>query len=103
MSIMDKFSMRGKVSVVTGGNRGIGKAIAVGLAEAGSAIAIAARDETKSEEALAELRALGVPAIAVKTDVANRDDLEAMVETVTRELGPIDALVNNAGIGFHAD
>lgn len=103
MSILDKFSMRGKVSVVTGGNRGIGKAIAIGLAEAGSAIAIAARDEAKSEETLAELRKLGVPAIAVKTDVANRDDLEAMVETVTRELGPIDALVNNAGIGFHAD
>jgi len=103
MSILDKFSMRGKVSVVTGGNRGIGKAIAIGLAEAGSAIAIAARDEAKSEETLAEIRKLGVPAIAVKTDVANRDDLEAMVETVTRELGPIDALVNNAGIGFHAD
>jgi len=103
MSILDKFSMRGKVSVVTGGNRGIGKAIAVGLAEAGSSIVIAARDEAKSEETLAELRKLGVPAIAVKTDVANRDDLEAMVETVAKELGPIDVLVNNAGIGFHAN
>ncbi|MET4635323.1 SDR family NAD(P)-dependent oxidoreductase [Kaistia defluvii] len=103
MSILDKFSMRGKVSVVTGGNRGIGKAIAVGLAEAGSSIVIAARDEAKSEETLAELKKLGVPAIAVKTDVANRDDLEAMVETVAKELGPIDVLVNNAGIGFHAN
>ncbi|MCX5579660.1 SDR family NAD(P)-dependent oxidoreductase [Kaistia terrae] len=103
MSILDKFSMRGKVSVVTGGNRGIGKAIAVGLAEAGSSIVIAARDEAKSEETLTELTKLGVPAIAVKTDVANRDDLEAMVETVAKELGPIDVLVNNAGIGFHAN
>ncbi|MCX5520456.1 glucose 1-dehydrogenase [Kaistia defluvii] len=103
MSILDKFSMRGKVSVVTGGNRGIGKAIAVGLAEAGSSIVIAARDEAKSEETLADLKKLGVPAIAVKTDVANRDDLEAMVETVAKELGPIDVLVNNAGIGFHAN
>ena len=103
MSILDKFSMRGKVSVVTGGNRGIGKAIAVGLAEAGSSIVIAARDEAKSEDTLAELKKLGVPAIAVKTDVANRDDLEAMVETVASELGPIDVLVNNAGIGFHAN
>ncbi|HEV7283795.1 MAG TPA: glucose 1-dehydrogenase [Kaistia sp.] len=103
MSILDKFSMRGKVSVVTGGNRGIGKAIAVGLAEAGSSIVIAARDEAKSEETLAELKKLGVPAIAVKTDVANRDDLEAMVETVAKELGPIDVLVNTAGIGFHAN
>ncbi|WEK52203.1 MAG: SDR family oxidoreductase [Candidatus Kaistia colombiensis] len=103
MSILDKFSMRGKVSVITGGNRGIGKAIAVGLAEAGSSIVIAARDDAKSEETLAELKKLGVPAIAVKTDVANRDDLEAMVETVAKELGPIDVLVNNAGIGFHAN
>jgi NAD(P)-dependent dehydrogenase (short-subunit alcohol dehydrogenase family) len=103
MSILDKFSMRGKVSVVTGGNRGIGKAIAIGLAEAGSSIVIAARDEAKSEETLAELKKLGVPAIAVKTDVANRDDLEAMVETVASQLGPIDVLVNNAGIGFHAN
>ena len=103
MTILDRFSMRGKISVVTGGNRGIGKAIAVGLAEAGSAVVIAARDEAKSEETLAELKRIGVPAIAVRADVANREDLEAMVETVARELGPIDVLVNNAGIGFHAD
>jgi NAD(P)-dependent dehydrogenase (short-subunit alcohol dehydrogenase family) len=103
MSIMDRFSMRDKVAVVTGGNRSIGRAIAIGFAEAGAAVAIAARDEKKSEETVAELRRIGTPAIAVRTDVANRDDLENMVATVTRELGPIDALVNNAGIGFHAD
>ena len=103
MSIMNKFSMHGKVAVVTGGNRSIGRAIAIGLGEAGAAIAVAARDEKKSEETLAELRHLGVSAIAVTTDVTNRADLENMVATVTRELGPIDVLVNNAGIGFHAD
>jgi NAD(P)-dependent dehydrogenase (short-subunit alcohol dehydrogenase family) len=103
MSIMDKFSMRGKVTVVTGGNRGIGRAIAVGLAEAGAAVAIAARDDRRNEEALQELRQIGIPAMAVRTDVSSRADLEAMVEAVTGELGPIDALVNNAGIGFHAD
>jgi NAD(P)-dependent dehydrogenase (short-subunit alcohol dehydrogenase family) len=103
MSVLDKFSMRGKVSVVTGGNRGIGRAIAQGLAEAGSAIAIAARDAAKSETAVAELKALGVEAIAVEADVSRREDLDAMVATVERELGPIDALVNNAGIGFHAN
>ncbi|WP_413733435.1 SDR family NAD(P)-dependent oxidoreductase [Sodalis sp. RH21] len=103
MSILDKFSMRGKVSVITGGNRGIGRAIATGLAEAGSAIAIAARDDAKSEATLQELSRLGVPVIAVRTDVASRSDVEALLERVTRELGPVDVLVNNAGIGFHAD
>jgi NAD(P)-dependent dehydrogenase (short-subunit alcohol dehydrogenase family) len=103
MSIMDKFSLRGKVALVTGGNRGIGRAIALGFAEAGAAIAIVARDEEKSEETLAELHRQGANAIAVKTDVARRADLEAMLTTVTNRLGPVDALVNNAGIGFHAD
>jgi NAD(P)-dependent dehydrogenase (short-subunit alcohol dehydrogenase family) len=103
MSILDRFSMKGKVSIVTGGNRGIGRAIAQGLAEAGSAVAIAARDEAQSAIAIEELRKLGVEAISVKADVANREDLEAMVDTVSRSLGPIDVLVNNAGIGFHAN
>ena len=92
--------MHGKVAIVTGGNRSIGRAIAMGLAEAGASIAIAARDEKKSEETLAELRGLGVSAIAVPTDVTDRADLEKMVATVTRELGPIDVLVNNAGSDF---
>jgi NAD(P)-dependent dehydrogenase (short-subunit alcohol dehydrogenase family) len=103
MSIMDKFSLREKVALVTGGNRGIGRAIALGFAEAGAAIAIVARDEEKSEETLAELHRRGADAIAVKTDVTRRGDIEAMLTTVTKRLGPVDALVNNAGIGLHAD
>ena len=103
MSIFDKFSLRGKVAIVTGGNRGIGKAIALGFAEAGAAVAVVARDEKKSEETLAELRGRGANAIAVRANVAERSDLEAMLATVTDELGPVDVLVNNAGIGFHAD
>ena len=103
MSIMDKFSLREKVALVTGGNRGIGRAIALEFAEAGAAIAIVARDEEKSEETLAELHRRGADAIAVKTDVTRRGDIEAMLTTVTKRLGPVDALVNNAGIGLHAD
>jgi len=103
MSILERFSLRGKVAVVTGGSRGIGKAIALGFAEAGAAVAIAARDETKSQEALAQLLATGAKAIAIKADVSQRGDLEAMLAAVTDQLGPVDVLVNNAGIGFHAD
>jgi NAD(P)-dependent dehydrogenase (short-subunit alcohol dehydrogenase family) len=103
MSIFDKFSFRGKVAIVTGSNRGIGKAIALGFAEAGAEVAIVTRDEKKNEDTLAEMRGLGAHAIAVTANVAGRNDLDAMLATVTNELGPADVLVNNAGIGFHAD
>jgi NAD(P)-dependent dehydrogenase (short-subunit alcohol dehydrogenase family) len=103
MSIFDKFSLRDKVAIVTGGNRGIGKAIAFGFAEAGARIAIVARDEKKNQETLAQLCGMGAKAVAVKADVTERCDLEAMLVTVTDQLGPVDVLVNNAGIGFHAD
>jgi len=103
MAIFDKFSLQGKVAIVTGGNRGIGRAIALGFAEAGAMVAVVARDETKNEETLAELRGVGAKAIAVTANVAERGDLDAMLATVTEALGPIDVLVNNAGIGFHAD
>jgi NAD(P)-dependent dehydrogenase (short-subunit alcohol dehydrogenase family) len=103
MSVLDLFSMDGKVAVVTGGNRGIGRAIARALAEAGASVAIAARDEDRSAPVVTELESLGRRATSVRTDVTNRDEVNAMVSEVTRQLGPIDVLVNNAGIGFHAD
>ena len=103
MSILDKFSLKGKVAVVTGGNRGIGRAIAGGFAEAGATVVIAARNEKKSAEAATEIEASGGRAIAVTSDVSDRAQLERMIDTVTSDVGPIDVLVNNAGIGFHAD
>ena len=103
MSILDRFSLKGKVAVVTGGNRGIGRAIAGGFAEAGATVVIAARNETKSAEAAKEIEASGGRAIAVTADVSDRAQIERMIDTVTSDVGPIDVLVNNAGIGFHAD
>ena len=103
MSILDKFSLKGKVAVITGGNRGIGRAIAGGFAEAGATVVIAARNEKKSAEAATEIEASGGRAIAVTSDVSDRAQIERMIDTVTSDVGPIDVLVNNAGIGFHAD
>ncbi len=103
MTVMERFSLQGKVAVVTGGNRGIGFGIATAFAEAGGAVAIAARDPERTARAVTELRRLGVPVLGVETDVRSRDSLAAMVRSVERDLGPIDILVNNAGIGFHAE
>ncbi|WNI14249.1 SDR family NAD(P)-dependent oxidoreductase [Actinacidiphila sp. ITFR-21] len=103
MSVLDQFRLNGKVAVVTGGNRGIGKAIAIALAEAGASVAIAARDEERNRETVAELAASGATAISTATDVTSRDALVAMRDEVTGQLGPIDILVNNAGVGIHGE
>jgi 2-deoxy-D-gluconate 3-dehydrogenase len=94
------FDLSGKVAIVTGGNGGIGFGMARGLAEAGADIAVVGRNEAKSTAAAAELRALGVKAIAVTADVTDKADVAAMVERVAKDLGRIDILVNNAGINI---
>jgi 2-deoxy-D-gluconate 3-dehydrogenase len=90
------FDLSGKVAVVTGGNGGIGRQIALGLATAGAKVAILARNEQRNRDTLAELRAPGNPAMALKLDVARRADLKPALASIERELGPIDILVNNA-------
>ena len=91
------FDLNGSVAVVTGGNGGIGRGIALGLAEAGASVAILGRNEEKNHRTLAELKTIGVPAIALKLDVTDRTALEPALEKVERELGGISILVNNAG------
>jgi 2-deoxy-D-gluconate 3-dehydrogenase len=92
------FDLTGKVAIVTGGNGGIGLGMARGLAAAGAAVAVVARNEAKSNNAVAELRQHGAKAISVPTDVTDSVAVTNMVARVQRELGRIDILVNNAGI-----
>jgi dehydrogenase/reductase SDR family member 4 len=96
MRIAD-FGLEGKVAIVTGGSRGIGRSIALGLAEAGADVAIAARKPEALAEAAAAVRALGRRAFPVPTNVRRIEDLRHLVDTTRRELGRVDVLVNNAG------
>jgi 2-deoxy-D-gluconate 3-dehydrogenase len=91
------FDLTGRVAVVTGGNGGIGRGIALGLAEAGAAVAVFGRNEEKNQRVLSELKAIGVSSIALRVDVTNRCALEPALNKVESELGGIGILVNNAG------
>jgi NAD(P)-dependent dehydrogenase (short-subunit alcohol dehydrogenase family) len=87
----------GRVAIVTGGGRGIGRQMAEGLAEAGADLVICARHLDACEEAAEELRALGVRALGLQADVRNQSEIETVVDRTRRELGRIDVLVNNSG------
>jgi len=100
MPIAD-FSLDGRVAIVTGGSRGIGRSIALGLAEHGADVALAARKPDPLAAAVEEVRALGRRAIGVPTNVRRADELHRLVEETERQLGRIDILVNNAGTTPH--
>ena len=90
-----------RVALVTGGSRGIGRAIAISLAEAGAAVAVNYREKAAEAEAVAgAIRAEGGKAIAVQADVSRADEVARLIAAVDRELGPVDVLVNNAGVGL---
>jgi 2-deoxy-D-gluconate 3-dehydrogenase len=94
--ILDQFKLDGKVAIVTGASRGLGRAMAVGLAEAGAATALVASGET--DATAAQVRALGRRCCQIKADLRHTSAAAAIVDATCRELGGIDILVNNAGI-----
>lgn len=94
--ILDKFKLDGKVAIVTGGARGLGQAMALGLAEAGADIA--AVDILDMAETVQKVQALGRRAIAISADLSKKECVDNIVSTTVAKLGGIDILFNNAGI-----
>ncbi|MFC4599489.1 SDR family NAD(P)-dependent oxidoreductase [Cohnella hongkongensis] len=101
MKVSDKFRLDGRVSIVTGGAVGLGKAMAQGLAQAGSHLVIADLRLEAAEKTAAELRLEGVDAIAVRADVTDPASVRALADAARERFGRIDALFNNAGITLH--
>lgn len=93
-------TLKGKVTVVTGASSGIGEATARELASRGATVVLAARDVEKLEGLQREISTSGGRALAVKTDISERDSVEAMVDHTIAEYGTLDILVNNAGLGL---
>jgi NAD(P)-dependent dehydrogenase (short-subunit alcohol dehydrogenase family) len=94
------FSLDGRVAVVTGGNSGIGRAIAGALAHAGARVVVVARDEKRLAGTVSELRAAGRSAVGVSADLADRAELERAAEDAAKEFGEPDILVNSAGVNL---
>jgi NAD(P)-dependent dehydrogenase (short-subunit alcohol dehydrogenase family) len=94
---MFQLSLEGKVALVTGGSRGLGRAMVLGLANAGADVVVASRKLERCEEVAAEVRALGRQALAVSAHAGDVTSLDALIESAYQHLGRIDILVNNAG------
>jgi NAD(P)-dependent dehydrogenase (short-subunit alcohol dehydrogenase family) len=97
--VLDRFSLEGKVAIVTGASSGLGVAFAKALAEAGADVALGARRVEKLEDTRKLVEATGRRAIAVRADVSDPDSCQELVDQTIKDLGRVDVLVNNAGIG----
>lgn len=95
--MLEEYSVENKIAIVTWAGRGIGKAIALALAEAGANITVAARTVEQIEQTAQEIRKVGRRVLVVPTDVTKRDQVENVVEQTVKQFGKIDILVSNAG------
>ncbi len=98
MHVSELFNLTGKVAIVTGGSRGLGKEMATSLGEAGARVTITARREEWLTPAYEELKGLGIDCLAVKADIAKVEDVKHFVAETLQRWGKIDILVNNAGV-----
>lgn len=98
--IMEQLCLEGKVAVVVGGARGLGRGIAQGLAEAGADVAVASRTLAEGQLAAQELEALGRKTVAMKVDVSSVGEINRMFDEVMDHFGRVDILVNSAGINI---
>jgi 3-oxoacyl-[acyl-carrier protein] reductase len=99
---MTEKPLTGKVALVTGASKGIGFAIARSLGRIGAKVALCARDSNRLDHAAKELKSAGISALAIRADVTRGDEIASLVRKTEDSLGPIEILVNNAGIGRFA-
>jgi NAD(P)-dependent dehydrogenase (short-subunit alcohol dehydrogenase family) len=100
VSVADLFSLKGRVALVTGAKRGIGRAIALTMAEAGADVAVCdvTLEDGELQDVAKEIKKMGRRSLAIKADVSQKPEVDDMVQKVIKEFGAIDILVNNAGI-----
>lgn len=97
MKTMDLFNLKGKTAIVTGGAIGLGRQMALGLAEAGADIVICSRKLEKCEEMAHQIESLGVKGLALRCDLTRGEEIDQVVKKTIEEFGRVDILVNNSG------
>ncbi|WP_336345791.1 SDR family NAD(P)-dependent oxidoreductase [Halalkalicoccus ordinarius] len=98
----DRFGIDGRVTIVTGGSSGIGRAIAERFADEGAKVVVCSREQENVDPVAEGIREAGGEALAVECDITDREAVEALVEATVEEFGSVDTLVNNAGASFMA-
>jgi NAD(P)-dependent dehydrogenase (short-subunit alcohol dehydrogenase family) len=101
VDVLDSFALTGRTALVTGGNRGLGKAFTAGLAQAGARVAFASRDADLNAAVTAELADAGHTVHPIAADISDDAQVDRMIAEATDRLGGLDILVNNAGVGYH--